>query len=227
MEFKELTEGRFNPPSAPGTPVPVSTGNPQQSQQSLLPREPYTPPYQKGEVDPNRVEEFSAYLPYGRRYVKEFGIQIALSLQQALEQRRRGLAVVTLREADIAARCKIPLSNEFLHKALQAIDGMIVEGTPGEKDNPYFLREFYNRGVKFKIESYHKALPEQQRKADAAMQEVLDKLEKMNLPAWPEEVIAGFKFDICKPEFMTWDQYREAAKHYVSRDPESFGEQNA
>jgi hypothetical protein len=211
MDFKELTKGRF-------TGAEVSTGN----QPSLLPREPNTPPYKAGEVDPNRMEPQEVYLPYGKTHAAKFGVKVVLTLMQALELRRKKLAVVTSREADIAARLQIPLNSDFMHKGMQAIDGMFAEGIPGEKDNAYVLREFYNRGIKFKKEFYHKATKEKQETADKAMRETLMKLTEIGLPAWPEEVENGFAVELCKPEFMSWDQYLEASKHYIFRDPENF-----
>jgi hypothetical protein len=214
MDFKSLTEGRFT-----GT---VSTGN----QQTLLPREPNTPPYKTGEASINRPEQPEVYLPYGLQHAEKFGVKIVWTLLQALEMRRKKIAVITIREADIAARWQVPLDSDFMHKALQSIDGMIVEGIPGEKDNPFHLREFYNRGVKFKKEAYHRATKEQQAKADQAMAETLAKLSKIKLPAWPEEERDGFAMELCKPEFMTWEQYKEAAKHCIVRTPESFEDEH-
>lgn len=216
MNFNELTQGRFT--------GAVSTGNQQPQQPSLLPREPNTPPYKKGEVDINRMEQQEVYLPYGRKHAESFGVKIVLTIQQALELRRKKMAVITIREADIAARWKAPLNSDFLHKALQAIDGLMLEGIPGEPGNPYTLREQYNRGIDFKKKHYHTVSKERQDICDTAMAEILSKLRAIDLPAWPEEEINGFAPELCKPEIMTWEQYREAAKHYIIRDPDTFKE---
>lgn len=211
MNFNELTHGRFT--------GKVSTGN---STQPLLPREPHMPPYVKGEADPGRPEPQEVYLPYARQHASQFGVKIVATLRQALEFRRQKLAVLTIREADIAARSKIPLDSDFLHKALQAIDGIIIEGIPGEKENPYHLREFYNRGVAFRKQYYQAADKAKRETADKAMGDTLAKLAAAQLPAWPEEIEHGFVTELCKPEFMDWSQYRAAAANYKSREPEQF-----
>lgn len=209
MDFKELSSGRFTDQ--------VSSGN---QQPSLLPKEPNTPPYslKNKEANLGRVESAEVYLPYGRQHAEKFGVKIVPTMLQALQMRHQKMAVITIREADILARWNVPLNSDFLHKALQAVDGMVVEGIPGETDNAFILREFYNRGIKFKKELYHKATKEQQDRADLAMGETLAKLRKMKLAAWPEEIRDGFAQELCKPEYMDWSQYCEAAKHTIIRD---------
>lgn len=209
MKFNELLST---------TPTKVSTGN----NQPLLPQPPNTPPYRKGEVDITRVEEHRLYQPYGKRHAEKYGVKIVLNMEQALLLRQQGLAVITIREADTLARWNVPLDSNFLHKALQAIGGMVVEGIPGEKDNAFFLRERYNIGIQWKREHYHRVTPERQQKADEALREIEVKLAKMGLPLWPEEQNNGMPPELCKPEFMNWQQYREAATNYVTRDPDTF-----
>ena len=209
MDFQNATKGRFS-----GQPAAQPT------QPSLLPREPNTPPYQKGECNIQLVENEEAYLPHGRKYAEKFQVIIATNLVSAINMRNEGKAALTIREADIAARIQIPLDSAFFHKAMRAIGGMIAEGFPGEPDNPFELRKFYNRGVHFKKTAYSSVDRGRQERADKAMQEVLDKLEARHLPSWPEEVKHGFAIELLKPEYMTWAQYEEAAKHHIVRDPE-------
>lgn len=201
----------------------ISTGNQEAAKQPLLPQPPNTPPYRKGEVDITRLEDQTLYLPYGRRHAEKFGVKIVLNMEQALTLRHGGLAVVTIREADTLARWNVPLDSDFLHKALRAIGGMVVEGIPGEKDNAFFLRERYNKGIEFKRQHYHRVTVERQKAADDALLEIEKKLADMALPLWPEEQNNGILVELCKPEFMNWQQYREAATNYVTRDPDTFG----
>ncbi len=211
MDFKNLTTGRFDN---------LSTGNQEPVNQPLLPREPHTPPYQSTEVDIKRMEPQEVYLPHGKKHAEKFGIKLVLNIEQALKLRRDGLAVLTIREADIAARQGVPLNSDFLHKALKAIDGMFSEGIPGERDNAYVLRESYNRGINFKRQFYHKVSQERKDIADKALILIVNRLTDIKLPPWPEEVYNGFATELCKPEWMSWEQYREASKHCVIRDPE-------
>jgi hypothetical protein len=214
MDMKELTSGgRFSG-------KPVSTGN----QQSLLPSDSYTPPYKLGEADPNRLELKEIYLPYGKQHAEKYSIKIAITLKQALEMRQAGMEVLTIREADIAARWQVPLGNHFLYKALSMTGSCFTEGIPGEKDNAYQLRETYNRGVAFKRDFYNKVDRERQIKADQYMVDILAKLEAIDLPAWPEELTRGFAQELCKPEYMNWEQYRAASQGFVFREPDTFKE---
>lgn len=207
MNFNELTSGK------------VSTGK--SAQPSLLPPEAHTPPYAKSEAKINRLETQDNFLAYGRKYAESFHVKLALTLQQALELRQHGVAAITLREADIAARWKVNLDSKFIQDGIRKFDGLLTEGLPGEKDNPFALREFYNRGVNFKKNGdYDRADSNRRKIADQAMADALSKLNSQDLPAWPEEIENGFNLELCKPEFMTWEQYREAAKTQVFRQPE-------
>lgn len=212
MDFKDLTNG-------PYTGQKVSTGN---QQPSLLPREANTPPYKKGEATIKSVEPAEVFLPHGRRYAEKFGVKLALNLEQALNMRRQKLAVVTLREADTAARWGAPLDSNFMHLALQAMDGMIIEGIPGEKDNAYFLRERYNAGIEFKRRYYHQVDAQRQAAADKALADIAAKLAAVKLALWPEELNVGIAVELCKPEYMNWEQYRAASQRFITRDPAEF-----
>jgi hypothetical protein len=215
MDFRELMQsGRFTSPAK----TPVSTVKKDDEK-----REAFTPPYVSGEADARKIETADVYLPYGKEYVARYGVEITINLEQALLLRSQGRFVVTLREADIAARCKVPLESEFIRKGLAAIGGMFVEGIPGEKDNPYALRNHYNRGIKFKNSSdYAKSSIAKQERATAELKATLDKLAERHLPAWPEEVIEGFRTELCKPEFMDWHQYEQAASRPVKLHQTSF-----
>lgn len=225
MDFKDLTSGKYQAPTGQSAGQPVSSGNHlsnQQTQPSLLPREPNTPPYRTTEANIQIIEPIEVFLPHGRKHAEKFGVKLVMTLEQALNMRRQKLAVLTPREADTLARGNVPLNSDFMHKALQAMDGMVSEGIPGEKDNAFVLRESYNRGINFKRMHYHKVDQDRQAKADAALAEIVEKLNRIKLPLWPEEVDNGVVTELCKPEYMNWEQYRAAASHYISRDPEEF-----
>jgi hypothetical protein len=216
MNFSDMQKGRF---SAVQPSVPISNENPDGTQPVRI---PHTPPYEKGECDPRLIEQPQVYTLHAKRYAAKYSIKIALNLDSALTERQKGEITLTMREVDTAARLKIPLDKDFIRKALQAIHGMIVEGIPGEPENPYHLRAFYNRGIKFKKAThgksdYERVPPAKQERADAAMKEILAKLEAHNLPAWPEEIENGFPQELCKPEYMTWDQFNKAQAQTLHR----------
>lgn len=209
MNYADMQKGRFSTVQPPISTTPVSTGN--------LERTPHTPPYINGEHNLQLSEPTQAYSLNAKRYAAKYGIKLALNMESALLERNKGEITMTIREVDISARLGIPLDKDFFHKALQAIGGMVVEGIPGEPDNPYYLRAFYNRGIKFKTANPHSrksdydhASPAKQERADAAMREILAKLETHKLTPWPEEIENGFPQELCKPEYMTWDQFYKA-----------------
>lgn len=216
MDFKDLTTGPYKAGS-------VSSGNQPSVQPSLLPREANTPPYKKAtESNIQLIEPPEVFLPHGRKHAEKFGVKLVLTLEQALNMRRQKLAVLTPREADTLARGNVPLNSDFMHKALQAMDGMISEGIPGEKDNAFVLRESYNRGIDFKRKFWHKIDTARKIAADEALATIVEKLAKAKLPLWPEELDNGIATELCKPEYMNWEQYRAAALHYTTRDPAEF-----
>jgi len=216
MDFKDMQSGRFSGVQ----PEKVSTGNPE-------PRQPNTPPYVKGEVNPKLIEQPQIYSRQTKAYATKYGVKLALNLESALDDRAKGEITLTIREVDVAARLGIPLDRDFIHKALRAIGGMVIEGIPGEPDNPYFLRAYYNRGIKFKKKDdsgksdYDRAHPAKQEKADALLKEILQKLRGHQLAAWPEEEANGFPLELCKPEYMTWDQFNKAQAQVVKRYDQS------
>lgn len=213
MDFSEMQKGRFTGQTAQPAASPPAAS--QVASQAT--RAPYTPPYQKGEYNAKLTESRLAYTTEAVKYAERFAIDLAPNLETALTQRRQGGKSLTMREVDTAARMQVPLDSEFLIKAMVAIDGMISEGIPGEPDNVYYLRAFYNRGVKFKKPREKSGKSEydycdliRQQKADRVMAEILSKLEQAGLPAWPQEQEQGFPEELCKPEYMTWNQFHKA-----------------
>lgn len=221
MKFDDMQKGRFDDPQVEPQ---ISNGNLPAASQPAEPRKPHTPPYSKNEFTIQNLEEPVIYNKRVLEYAREFNIRIAPTLQLALEHRMQGQVTMTLRELDIAARIKVPLDKDFVYKALRAFAGMFTEGIPGqfmegkiaEKDNVYFLRSLYNRGIKFKTKGsdgksdYDRSTPQKQADADQLLRTILDKLKAQQLPAWPEEVEKGFPTELCKPEYMTWYQFNKA-----------------
>lgn len=205
MNLNELTTGRFNP-------QPV-VQQPTQQQ----PREPNTPPYKPGEVTIGQPESIQVFLRYGREYAAQYGVELAINLEQALKTRAAGGFAITLREADMAARLQLPLDSKFFRAGLRK--AALVEGITGEADNVYALRALYNRGVEFKYikKLYDQCDEARKAKADQVMQETLDKLIATGLDPWPEELRNGFHTDLCKPEYMDWQQYEAASKRVIKR----------
>lgn len=210
----------------------VSTGNSEVVINTPPPpdpnRPPYTPPYRnKVEADPTIIDEVQYYPPQGKQHAEKFGVRITPNLKMALEARAKGEFCLSPREADVAARMRIPLEGSFFKKALICFGNMITEGSmPGEPDNVYHLRAYYNRGVKFKKpgpgntpSDYTQSSPARQEQADSKMKDILEKLEAMQIPAWPQEIQNGFATELCKPEYMTWQQYEAAANIPLQRSP--------
>ena len=211
MNVNDLVTGRF------ASHVPIATtAQPVSSGKNTSPTEKQLP-YAKGEATVQQIEEPRIFLPYGKKHAEKYGMQIVPNLEIALKMRSEGLAVMTLREADIAARMQLQLDSHFLIKGLCSISGMIIEGIPGEEGNVYLLREFYNRGVEFKKNKWNTVDEAHRQRATQAMKDTLYKMLEMQLPAWPEEEANGFPLELTKPEYMTWGQYNVARKYVVKR----------
>jgi hypothetical protein len=159
-----------------------------------------------------------------KEYAAKFGFTLVPSIQEAAIGRSQGRHVLSFREADIAARSKINLSSEILKHAMMcaAEVHLITEDVAGLTGSVYELRSFYNRGVQWfkgKPKDWKKTVRSPESvvfcNAESAMLLTLKKLEEKNMPAWPEEIEHGFPLELCKPDFMTWDQYRERMKNPV------------
>lgn len=180
-----------------------------------------TPAYKSGEVKINQGDPLYMVNKRAKEYAAKYGYGLTMSLAEALKGRVNGIKVLSFREADVACRQDLKLDNEFLqagiHNPAEAL--IIVEDIAGLKDSVYELRAFYNRGVQFFStgRSSHVELEAVQR-AKFAMHETLSKLKERGVPAWPEEEEKGFALELCKPDCMTWDQYRSRMKTPVERD---------
>lgn len=202
---------QFNQLTTTAKEIPPAT-------QELLPVAQLTDAVVK-ECNLENQEEASIYLPYGREYAKRHNIQIALNFLESTRLRESGVMALTLRELDTAARGQMDLSNPLLRSCLLTNEYSIVEGILGEKNSGYDLRALYNRMVKYKKEKWHTF--NEQRKEDARkkMADVLTRLSRAGIPAWKEEIEHGFHADLCKPEFMTGEQYLRECKRIVKLLP--------
>lgn len=137
------------------------------------------------------------------------------NLKSVLQARAEGKKVLTIREADIAARGQLDLNESFNLVGPEYVGLFLTDGEdPGLKGTPWELRAAYNRGVKYKTDGrYNKAPQEKKDKADEAMQKYLKLLREMFLPAWPKEERLGFPVELTKPEWMTWAQFKQAKKN--------------
>lgn len=185
-------------------------------------RQAHTPPYTKAEVNLQLCAQTDVYLPYGRQYAAKFGTRIVTNMQQAIDARKNGEFVLTIREADTAARNQLPLSSRLLIRSMvYGIDGLnqlglISEGIPGVEGNAFELRNQYNKGVQFyKTGKYEIAPAAQKTAADKRMKLLKLSLNELGLPLWPEEVDGGLATELLKPEYMSWHQYQEAAAQRI------------
>lgn len=197
----------------------------------VVPPEPLAPPpvYQKKEVDLTKPDAFEVYLPYGRAYAKQHNCEVmAGNIQYAMTARAQGKRVLTLREADIAARSKLDLTLIFpvlvdatkmemnMTDDVVVQDKVLTEDLVGLPDSIYELRKLWNRGVTWNRNERHKHSELVHAKADKTMARLRKIFEQCLLPPWPEEEVAGFHVELTKPEYMSFTQYEEARKRMTS-----------
>lgn len=181
------------------------------------------------ECDLETTESSSMYNKKVFDYVDRYKVSIAKNLLHAIHQRRQRLRYASLRELDICSRNKYNLASEFAWEALFHFEAYFQEGHLNLKDNVWELRaqynrcvHFYQRGENFKNSGGYVAST-QKRKDEcdkaiidtkAKMDSILTLIEQIGLPAWPEEIKAGFPVEMTHPEFMTFEKYREFRTKY-------------
>lgn len=176
------------------------------------PTSPTEPPYlKKNEYTkaetPSPLQNKGVAL-YGKAYAEGKGWIVCASCFEAIERRSKGQRYLSYREADIAARNKL-LDNEMVVSGLMSpMEFFICEDLAGLKDAAYELRAIFNRGIEYKRTKYATQTAAQKAKCDDYMKSIVDKLSKIGLPPWPEELKDGFHSTLCRPEYMTDEQYK-------------------
>lgn len=150
---------------------------------------------------------------YIKNYVASQGYEIVQSIKDALIGRQQGKKLLSLREADTAARANLNLKSPLVFAAMSTFSDMaaiIMEDIAGPDETVFELRSFYNRGIAyFKSEKCRTDPPERVMNARRAMDDALDMLDFARVPAWQKEIEHGFPVEMCKPDFLTWGQYEE------------------
>lgn len=178
----------------------------------------------KDEVKLYNKEDRRSFL---RDEVKEYLNTIARDyalchhLKQALSLRSKGQRVLTVREADIAARCKLRLyEGSALDVSLinPSFTFFLTEGVVGDKNNGWELRRSYNAGLKWfknvnsgKLKMIEGKILQARNRID----EIKSLLSAQGLNFWLDEVDGGFKDEFLRPEYMTFEQYERARKRIV------------
>lgn len=193
-------------------PSPVSSESlPAVSSGNLLVKN--DPLYLKDEVTLALPQQPSLVFRHGFDYAQGQQWGVALNMQQALQARTQGMKMLSPREADLAARKKLDLSNALICKGM--LDGLnfLTEDIVGLKDNVFQLRFTYNWCLQYKKTEDYKTIPQERKdKGERVMADILLKLEERQTPAWPEEITEGFPLEYCRPEYMTDDQYQGLSK---------------
>lgn len=182
--------------------------------------EPIKPefPYREGEVTPYLSDPSYLALPRILEYAAARGYKVVPSIKEAIIGRQKAEQVLSIREADTAARGKAELDSPLVWAAISTpLDKeaaiYILEDMAGAHDSVFELRAYYNRGLLF-FSSGKAATktPEEVQRARDTMIRTLDMLRWARVPAWDEEIDKGFPVEMCKPDFMTWTQYEERKK---------------
>lgn len=196
-------------PSVPGFTAPLSSGKSEPPPAPEIIQVPDPPVLVEHctfqQQDLKELKE--RYTQRALEYITPFMFSIASHLQEALQQRARGEKVLTLREADIAARGKVNLGSSLVLAGLSDGLNFLVEGIVGVPDNPFELRYRYNRGIDYKRTKYAEDTPARQEAARKIMKHLIYQLTQADLPPWPTEITEGFPGSFCYPEFMTKEQY--------------------
>lgn len=207
------------------------------TQLPLMPQLPVSTPakqakpvYKTDEVTLTQVEAFEIYLPYGKAHAEKHGFNVFGNLAAVMKRRVAGEKVVSLREADIAARCNLDLTIAFpvLVDAGRLLDvglgddvyasefPILVEDLVGLPDSIYELRRLWNRGTAWNKNERHKHDDLTKQKADKTMGRLRRIFEQCLLPVWPEEEERGFHPELTKPEFQTFAQYEQSRNRITS-----------
>lgn len=169
--------------------------------------------------------------PYSDRifeYLKTTDYVVAHDIRDAIERRKNGEKVLSLRELDILARGNIKLNGSCLmDSVLMDTDSsfMLCEGTPGSVYSGWHLRYRYNKGIEWIADATkrmdsasNKGLTRESariagtiEKAKGRIGEIKAALSELHIPPWPEEANYGFAPFLLKPEFMSAREYASIA----------------
>lgn len=167
------------------------------------------PYYQKNEYSRTQVlTEPSFYWPHGMEYAKKHGWDLTPSVFESIQHRSEGRKFLSYREADIAGRGRLLEESMVVGTLLGPFENFLTEDIVGLKDSIYELRLIYNRGVEYRKKDYQRQPLVQKQKCDAYMASLEAIFAKNRLSPWPEEKEQGFALGLCRPEYMTLDQYR-------------------
>lgn len=163
--------------------------------------------YDPAILTPTQLAEQGSIFDSAVKYCSEFDVKVANHLAEAMEWRADKQKVLSPREADIVARGKTDLTNEFFWDSLFTMCGYLQEGELNFRFNPWELRTRYNNGLHWKTNLRENANATQKLKGDTAIQEIIGTLEAYKLPLYPVEKGMGVSRELCKPEFLSWEQY--------------------
>lgn len=138
----------------------------------------------------------------------KYGFKVVNNLKEALIGRTNGEAVLSPREADTLARSDTKPILDFLQMALKDFGAFIVEGEPLMPANTWELRQRYNRGITWRNNERKRATVIQQEKGDARLIEIKQELANYRVPLYPHEEQNGIDRELCKPEYLTWEQFQ-------------------
>lgn len=194
-------------------PASETTGDVIVMPESLLSKEPEpksTHPkfvYDPALLTPTQLAEKGSIFDSAVKYCIEFQVKVAQHLAEAMEFRADKQRVLSPREADIVTRGNVDLTNEFFWSSLFIMCGFLQEGELNFRFNPWELRTRYNNGLHWKQNLREKANASQKLKGDSTIKEIIRTLEAYKLPLYPIEKGMGVSRELCKPEFLSWEQY--------------------
>lgn len=160
---------------------------------------------------------------HSQNYCQSKGWARVAGVFEAMERRAKGERVISYREADIAARNNLLSQQVVIDQIMGPMEFFIMEDTAGVDCSVYELRRRWNyllkdlkKGQEYKETKYDKQPQAQKDKCDAyigklerEMRDIKNHLFSIGLAMWPEEIEHGFHPNLCRPEYMTEDQYQE------------------
>lgn len=194
----------------------ISVPEQQHQQQPLIVSEDIPPESLRSkfrfEYDPNlicptQLAEKNSMYDAAVEYCKSFGVKVAQHLAEAMAERAGGERILSPREADIVTRGKFTLDNDFFWKSMEMSQGYIQEGEINFRLNPWEIRSRYNKGLHWKNTAREKSSAAQKLKGDTILSDLRLTLIAYKLPPYPAEGSLGFSRELCKPEFLSWEQY--------------------
>ena len=158
---------------------------------------------------------------HGKEYANQHGYAVYTTVRAAINGRANGHHVLSVREADVAARQKVNLRSSFIEAALQSeLFCYMMEGQPGVDSTGkpgrdlWYYRKRWNDGVDWRNESKARASQESIDTAEALMGKIFETIAKdFKLPFWREEIVDGFDYELLKPEYLTWKQFEAERKN--------------